>query len=135
MEKDIRWKQRFQNFEKSRNKLHKVFNVYLKETDNEIYQMALIQVFEFTYELGWKTVKDFLAYGGLQNISIPRDVIKQGFHHKIITNGQVWINMLEDRNLMAHTYDQSNAEKAILHITENYIEAIDQVYNFLKIKL
>ena len=103
--KDIRWRQRFENFEKARKKLHKTLQALQQDFDNEIYQIALIQSFEFTYELGRKTVKDFLQYQGVKKVSLPREVIKQGFHHNIIEDGQSWINMLEDRNLMAHTYN------------------------------
>ncbi len=133
--KDVRWKQRFENFEKARKKLHHALSVYQQDRDNEIYQMALIQSFEFNFELGWKTVKDFLQYQGIKNISLPRDVIKYGFQHNIIENGQAWIDMMEDRNLNAHTYDETNADKAIHNITEYYVDAIDQVYDFLKNKL
>ena len=133
--KDIRWKQRFENFTKARKKLHNALSFHKQDVDNELYQLALIQSFEFTYELGWKTIKDFLQYEGVKNVSLPREVIKHGFHHNIIEDGQIWINMLEDRNLMAHTYDEKKANKAVYNITEYYVKAIDKVYSFLKQRL
>ena len=75
--------------------------------------MALVQVFEFTYELGWKTVKDYLSFSGIKNVNSPREVIKHGFQNQIIEDGQLWINMMEDQNLIAHTYSEENAKKAV----------------------
>jgi len=134
-DEDIRWKQRFQNFEKARKKFHNALKAYQESPGNELYQMALVQTFEFTYELGWKTVKDFLQYEGVKKVSLPREAIKEGFHHQIIEDGQSWIEMLEDRNLMAHTYDEEKASKALNHITEHYVKSIDQVYEYFRKKL
>ncbi len=75
-----------------------------------MYQMALVQFFEFTFELGWKTLKDFLSHSVIKKISLPRDVIKQGSHHNIIADGQMWIEMVQDGNLMAHTYSEENGD-------------------------
>lgn len=126
-----RWKQRFQNFEKALEKLRYAVTAHQDEPDNQLYEMALIQAFEFTYELGWKTVKDFLKNEGLNNISLPREVIKQGFHHHVIEDGQGWIEMMEDRNLMSHTYDEAKAQIAVSRITRHYLTALEQVYTYL----
>jgi len=134
-DKDIRWKQRFQNFEKAIIKMQMALKAHVQEADNELYQLALIQTFEFTYELGWKTIRDYLQFEGVKNVFLPREVIKYGFHHHIIEDGQAWINMMEDRNLMAHTYDERKAENAINNICKHYVKAINQVYIYLKIKL
>ena len=76
---DIRWKQRFDNLQRA---------------------------YEFTFELSWKTLKDFLAYNGI-DAKLPRDVLKQAFATGLIRDGQLWIDMLKERNLMAHTYDDA----------------------------
>ncbi len=131
----MRWQQRFANFEKARQKFHYALKAFRKDANNELYRMALIQTFEFTYELGWKTMKDFLRYEGVDKVSLPRDVIKQGFHYQIIEDGQAWMNMLDDRNLMAHAYDERKAERAVEHITQSYVQAIDQVYRYFKEKI
>ena len=77
--------------------------------------------------------KDYLKYNGVE-VSLPRDVIKQGFHHKIIQDGQTWIEMLEDRNLMAYVYREETAQAVMTNIQKKYIAAIDQVFHFLKEK-
>ena len=116
-------------------KLENVLGFYIKEPENELYQMALVQSFEFTFELGSKTLKDYLSYSGIKKISLPRDVIKQGFHHHIIADGQMWIKMMEDRNLMAHTYSEKNAQKAVTKISQEYHNGIKQLYHFFKSKI
>jgi len=128
----IRWKQRFNNFEKAYKKFTTIFNTYKSEPENEIYQLALVQTFEFTYELSWKVMKDFMQYNGVKDISLPREIIKKAFQHEIIQDGQTWVNMLEDRNIMSHTYNEENAKQAMKHISEHYIEAITKLYTFFK---
>ena len=134
-DEDIRWKQRFQNFEKACSKLENALSFYIKEPGNELYQMALVQSFEFTFELGWKTLKDFLSHSGIKKISLPRDVINQGFHHHIIADGQMWIEMMQDSNLMAHTYSEENAQKAVTKISQVYHSGIKQLYHCFKNKM
>jgi len=91
MTQTIRWKQRFENFEKARKKLLTAARAVAANPSEELYQMALIQAFEFTYELGWKTLKDYLIYSGESKASLPREVIKHAFHHGVIEDGQTWI--------------------------------------------
>ncbi|MBL4652734.1 MAG: nucleotidyltransferase substrate binding protein [Flavobacteriales bacterium] len=134
-EKDIRWKQRFQNLGKAKTKFEFALSALAKDKQNELYQMALIQTFEFTFELAWKTIKDYLKYGGVEEANLPREVIKHAFNLKIIENGQAWIDMLEDRNLMAHTYDDSRARKAVEHIVSCYHKEVVQLYEFLEQKV
>jgi nucleotidyltransferase substrate binding protein (TIGR01987 family) len=129
--KDIRWKQRFQNFEKA-------FLFFETTVDKESYTPievgSLVQAFEFTFELGWKTIKDFLYEQGL-NTSYPREVIKEAFQTKIIEDGHTWLLMLEKRNELSHTYNEAVAELAVETIKNKYYQAIDQVYHFLKDKI
>jgi nucleotidyltransferase substrate binding protein (TIGR01987 family) len=129
--KDTRWKQRFQNFEKA-------FLFFETTVDKESYTPieigGLVQAFEFTFELGWKTIKDYLYEQGL-NTSYPREAIKEGFQTQIIEDGHTWLHMLEKRNELSHTYNASVAEQAVEIIKHQYYPAIDQVYQFLKGKV
>lgn len=79
MNEDIRWKQRFHNFEKALATLHEAINALKQEPDNHLYEIALIGTFKFTFELGWKTLKDYLKYGSI-NVNLPREVIKQSYN-------------------------------------------------------
>ena len=134
MDKDIRWKQRFDNFNRAVLYMSKALDAYQKDQKNDLYKLALIGSFQFSFELAWKCLKDFLNYSGV-HVSLPRDVIKQAFHHQLIQDGQLWIDMLDDRNLIAHVYDEKKADAAVLRIGEDYFRGICQVHAFLKSKM
>lgn len=128
MKKDIRWKQRFQNFEHA-------FLFFSKSCKLEVYDelqgAGLVQSFEFTFELAWKTLKDYLQDQGLE-VQFPREVIKQAFATQLIEDGTVWIEMLDKRNELTHTYNQEQAQKAVQTIRNNYFPPIEQVYQVMK---
>ncbi len=63
-------------------------------------------------------------------VGYPRDVLKEAFHHEIIENGELWMEMLEQRKLMSHTYDEEKAAFALQKIKEFYFPAITQLINF-----
>lgn len=128
MKKDIRWKQRFQNFEKAFNFLN---NSCRQEVYNELERAGLVQSFEFTFELAWKTLKDYLQEQGMQ-VQFPRDTIKEAFKAELIEEGSLWIEMLDKRNELTHTYNQEQATKAIQTIRKKYFPLIEQVYKEMK---
>lgn len=131
----LRWKQRFQNFEKAFILLKGTFDEKAPAMLSDLEREGVIQRFKFTFELAWKTLKDYLENEGVIFEQItPRQVIKQAFSSKIIHEGELWIDMLTDRNLMTHTYDQKKFEKVILSISEKYIDALNTVYTLLKEK-
>ena len=134
MTEDIRWQQRFENLTKALLRLEEALAVSAKEPSNAIYQIGMIGAFTFTFELAWKTLKDYLKYGGI-HMSLPREVIKQAFHYQLIADGQLWIDMLDDRNLLAHSYDEGNALAAGDSIRTRYIQGIQQVHALLASKL
>jgi len=129
-DQDIRWKQRFDNLQSAYQKLQYAAEENAKAPDNELIQMALIKAFEMTFELSWKTIKDYLKFNGI-DAKLPREIIKQAFASNIITDGQLWIDMLENRNLMAHTYDQARAQKAVNDISQRYLAGLEQLYQYL----
>lgn len=126
-----RWKQRFQNFEKAFLFLESAVR---KDEYNPIEIGGLVQAFEFTFELAWKTVKDYLYEQGLET-NFPREAIKQAFSSEIITDGHTWIEMLEKRNELSHTYNEEVAEHAVTVIKNSYFLAIEQVYFYLKSRI
>ena len=126
--KDIRWQQRFQNFE---NAFRHLKDAVDKTNLSELEKAGVIQIYEFTFELAWKTVKDYLEEKKVA-VNFPRDTIKEAFKYSVIENGDTWMDMLEKRNLMSHTYNEATAELAYNLITKIYFIAIEQVYNKLK---
>lgn len=128
-QKDVRWRQRFQNFDKAFLQLKAAVDLYPNLSDLE--KEGLIQRFEYTFELAWKTLKDYLENQQVP-VKFPRDTIKQAFQYEMITDGDVWMDMLEKRNLIAHTYDEKNFQKAIKIITGQYFSALRQLHSDLQ---
>jgi nucleotidyltransferase substrate binding protein (TIGR01987 family) len=128
-EEDIRWQQRFQNFQKSLHLLQGALDI----TNPDIYQKAgLIQFFETTFELSWKLMKDYLEAEGFMDVKSPRAVIKKAFETELIENGHIWMELLQDRNLTAHTYDEKKADQVTALIRDKYHPAIQELYKHFK---
>jgi nucleotidyltransferase substrate binding protein (TIGR01987 family) len=122
MDKSTRWRQRFTNLENA----HLFLKAGLAKPTLDPYQGAgIIQSFEFTFELCWKTLKDFLESKG-SNVVFARDVIKEAFASQIIKDGHLWLEMLEKRNLLSHTYNRKKANEAVQMIKKRYFPGIEQ---------
>lgn len=132
MEKEVRWRQRFENFDKAYRQLHSAVLDF--EKLNLLEKEGLIQRFEYTFELAWKTLKDYLESKEV-DAKFPRDVIKAAFHYELIQEGEVWMDMLENRNSLSHTYNEKRFNAAINKIKEEYYAAIAQVHSLLGEKL
>ena len=131
---DIRWKQRFDNLQRAYRRLRWALEMTQQDPDGALIPMAVIKSYEFTFELSWKTLKDYLAYNGI-DAKLPREVIKQSFATGLITDGQLWIDMLEERNLMAHTDDDTRAKQAVDQIQQRYLSGLAQLHDLLASKL
>jgi len=114
---EIRWKQRFGNYLKTLAQLSKfVENGQL----NEMEEQGMIKSFEYTYELGWNTIKDFYEYQSETGIQGSRDAIQLAFKRGLISDGETWMEMLKDRNRTAHTYNQDTAGEIAANIIGRY---------------
>ncbi len=127
-QKEIRWKQRFDNFSKAYLRLKEVVEIYPDLSDLE--KEGMVQRFEYTFELAWKTIKDYLESKGIIE-KFPRDVIKSAFETNVISDGDTWIEMLDNRNMLAHTYDNDSFKFAIQKVAGNYYGAISELMTFL----
>lgn len=129
---DIRWKQRFQNFDRAFVLLRDAMEKGPASL-NQLEKEGVIQRFEYCFELAWKCVKDYLEQGGIVFPTVtPRQVLKDAFAAKVLADGQVWIDMLDHRNLLSHTYSQANFEKAVSDIHTRYLAAIAQLHEYLQ---
>ena len=128
MNREIRWKQRFSNFKKATMQLTEFIE---KGELNKFEVQGLIQCFEYTFELAWKTLKDYLEEEGL-SVKSPRETIQIAFQSEFITDGHAWIDALEKRNLMAHTYDEARANEAEILIREKYFQIIQELCSKLE---
>lgn len=129
--KDIRWQQRFENFEKAFQVLERTIKI---TTPSEAERGGLIQFFETTFELAWKTLKDYLQAQGFL-VNSPRDTIKQAFQSGFIADGTAWMHMLEDRDLTTHTYDDAISRKIEKLIREKYFVLLQTLYMTLRVKV
>ena len=125
---DTRWKQRFANFKKAILQLQEFIE---KPELNKFEKQGLIQCFEYTFELAWKTMKDYLEEQGFM-IRSPRMAIQTGFQAQMIQNGHIWIDALEKRNLMAHTYDERLTDEAEQLIRTSYYTMLRELYIYLE---
>ncbi|MCL1947888.1 MAG: nucleotidyltransferase substrate binding protein [Chitinivibrionia bacterium] len=133
MDADIRWKQRFSNYKKALLRLNETALFFEKSQTNgdkvavKVALEALIKCFEFTFELAWQTMKDFVSYKGVaKEIHGSRDSIRYALQFNIIENGQMWIDMIADRNRAAHAYDEDSATGLTKRIIEFYIEEFNK---------
>ena len=132
MSADVRWQQRFQNFDRAFVLLSEAL-VRKPEALSMLEKEGVVQRFEYTFELAWKTLKDYLDASGLVITPVtPRQVIKEAFAAKVLADGNVWIKMLDNRNLLSHTYDGLVFEAAANAIAENYLPAIASLHDYLQ---
>ncbi|HEY3875717.1 MAG TPA: nucleotidyltransferase substrate binding protein [Candidatus Kapabacteria bacterium] len=128
---EIRWKQRFENYERALRLLREA----LEEMNNltALEKEGTIQRFEFTVELAWKTLKDYLESSGIVMVSYtPKEIVKQAFAAKIIRDGQKWIDILDCRNRLSHIYDEAVFDEALRDVSEQFLPEFEELYMFLK---
>ena len=123
--KDIRWKQRFKNFEKALNHLS---DALLISNPDIVQKAGIIQFFEMSYELAWNAMK------GFTDVNSPKAAIKKAFETGLISNGHLWMELLLDRNLTAHTYDEQKATEVGKLIQVKYYPLLKDLYNTLIIR-
>jgi nucleotidyltransferase substrate binding protein (TIGR01987 family) len=119
--KDVRWIQRFQNFKRAFQQLSDAAALAQQRELSELEQQGVIQAFEFTHELAWNTLKDFLEVRGTVNLFGSKDATRQAFATGLIENGVVWMEMIESRNKSTHTYDCKTAEAIAKAIVSSYV--------------
>lgn len=133
---DIRWEQRFSNYSRALVKLQQSVEYIRKEfvdgndktvaeqglesVLDEMLKEGLIQRFEYTHELAWKVMKDYVEYQGATNVSGSRDAIREALQMNLIDLGEVWMDMLLSRNKTSHTYNEETANEIYQKILKEY---------------
>jgi len=115
-ERDIRWLQRFSNFRKVAQQLDDAIALGRSRELSKLEKQGVIQAFEYTYELAWNTLKDYLRWQGNSDITGSRDTIREAFSVGLIDDGESWMRMLADRNRTSHTYNEETAEQILAAI-------------------
>lgn len=98
----------------------------IEQVKDELDKDGVIQRFEFTFELLWKTLKIFLEYKGLE-VKTPRDSFKESFRINLLEDEEIFLDMLEDRNRTTNVYEQSISEEIFERIRTIYILAIERI--------
>lgn len=119
-QQDIRWKQRYNNFSDALAQLTQAVQTANKRTLNDLEKQGLIQAFEFTHELSWNLLKDYIEHQGGQKLIGSKDTSREAFQKDLITNGESWMQMIASRNLTSHTYNKKIAEDIIQNILNAY---------------
>lgn len=123
MSTEIRWQQRFRNYQSSLAALRRG----CAQTEySELEQAGLIQLCKVTFELAWKTLKDLLEYGGF-TIRSPRETLKQAFASGYLSDGEGWIRALDGRHRLSHIYGEEMAETAVGAIKDSYLPLLAEL--------
>ena len=133
--KDIRWQQRFANYQKALDKLREVVEGSDTTELSDLEKEGMIQRFEYSYELAWKTLQDYLRNAGYPDIAGPKDVISQAYKDGIITDGESWKKMKLSRELTSHTYNSETAEEIAFSIVDEFFYLLESLENFFLDKI
>ena len=117
---DIRWQQRFANYNKALAQLKYAVELSKQRALSQLEKQGVIQAFEFTHELAWNVLKDYLQDQGNQNIKGSKDATREAFKVELIADGEEWMAMIQSRNVSSHTYDEQTAEQLVTVIIRDY---------------
>jgi nucleotidyltransferase substrate binding protein (TIGR01987 family) len=123
---NIRWKQRFNNYQSALSSLEEGILLAKSRPLSDLEKQGIIQGFKVAHELFWKTVKDFLEFTGNIKIFGSKDATKEAFSQGLISNGDNWMKMIESRNLTSHTYNKAIANDIVSNTIEIYYELFKQ---------
>lgn len=122
MIKEIRFVQRFNNFLKAFVQFEKAVKLAKSREFSDLEKQGLIQAFEYTHELAWNVLRDFLQADGAKEIYGSKSATREAFKVGLINDGEIWMEMVEDRNATVHTYNQDVSEKISVKIVKKYFD-------------
>ncbi len=131
MTQDIRWQQRFSNYQKALDQLRQAVQLSNKRALSPLEKQGLIQGFEYTHELAWNSLKDLLEDRGQRDIYGSRDATRKAFQLGLLDDGEGWMAMIQSRNKTSHTYNEATAEAICSAIINRYFS----LFNALESKL
>jgi nucleotidyltransferase substrate binding protein (TIGR01987 family) len=129
MTEDIRWKQRLHNFNNALKTLTEASALAQQRSLTQLEMQGLIQGFEFTHELAWNVLKDYLESKGYSGLIGSRDATRTAFKNELIADGEVWMDMIKDRNQTTHTYNLKVAERIAQDILQRFYPAFVALAN------
>jgi nucleotidyltransferase substrate binding protein (TIGR01987 family) len=124
---DIRWIQRLSNFSRALSQLQAAVELAKQRPLSALEQQGMIQSFEYTHELSWNVLRDYLKDQGTQQLYDSKDTIREAFNVELIQNGETWMEMIRDRNNSSHTYNMEIANAIVSHVINSYIHAFEEL--------
>ena len=119
-DQDIRWQQRFANYKNALQQLQSAVELRQQRALSNLEKQGVIQAFEFTHELAWNVLKDYLQDQGNQNIKGSKNATREAFKVALIADGEQWMAMIQSRNISSHTYNEHIAEELVNAIADQY---------------
>ncbi|MBT0653093.1 nucleotidyltransferase substrate binding protein [Geomobilimonas luticola] len=127
MTDDSRWKQRFGNYLCAFAAMQRAVDLARQRDLSELEQQGLIQAFEFTHELAWNVLKDYLEEMGIAGIIGSKGATREAFKNGLISDGDSWMEMIRSRNLSTHTYNKGTADEVVTSILSRFYPAFEQM--------
>lgn len=124
---DVRWKQRFENFKNARKQFLIGLELTRSRELSSLEKQGLIQAFEFTQELSWKVLQDYLKHQGVQKIVGSRDAFRIAFQNELISNGELWLDTISTRNQTSHLYDETVLDEVFEKVIHQYPVLFEQL--------
>lgn len=132
-QQDVRWKQRFQNLERAAANLDEAVR-RTAVSDDKLLRSGLIQNFEFTFELSWKTLKDYISEQGIE-VNSPKETLRQAYQLNLVDDGEGWLKALAARNITTHVYEEEEIADIAYAISETYFPLVQKLVEFLRQRL
>ena len=129
---DIRWKQRLHNYERALAQFNEAITLSKERPLSNLERQGLIQAFEFTHELAWKTLQDYFRYQGIADTFGSRDVFRKALEAGLIHDGEKWLESIQSRNLTSHVYDQGVVNDLIQVIVDDYDRLLNDLFSTLR---
>ncbi len=134
MSHEPRWVQRFQNFDDAFQTFGRVFARYCATPEDEVIQIALIQAFEFTFEIAWKTMKDFLEYEGYSGVGNSKQTVRVAFQAGLISHVEGWMSTVARHNMTSHVYNAVVLQETIDFIRDEFKPLVQALHSELNAK-
>lgn len=134
---DTRWLQRFSNYQKALLTLSDAADLAGTRALSNLEQQGLIQGFEFTHELAWNVLKDYLEEQGFVGIIGSKNATREAFKNALIVDGDVWMDMIKARNMTSHTYSTDVAQGIASDILQRFypaFKAMEVTFSALKVR-
>jgi nucleotidyltransferase substrate binding protein (TIGR01987 family) len=131
---DVRWLQRLENYGRALATLERALQTARERPLSELEEQGLIQAFEFTHELSWLLLKDYLVDQGVSGISGSRDAVREAVVRELLPAGSesTWMAMIRSRNLTSHTYNPELAHEIAALIVQRYAPALLELQGLLQ---